>query len=187
MTGIVVGWGTGPARGPASAGSKSRNERRVLKLMYWSAIEGKPPGMLFVVKLLGPVALLPLGTELYMPLERAAGVAGNEGTAGTNPGGSCPSGNIIGVEPLAIAVLEENPREFEFDGGADLSEGSGTGRSASAGLRKLEAVLRASRELLDWGRDCQEISSIVSHASKPVLSRPTYRWFDVNLWYTVQR
>jgi len=141
---MVVGWGIAPAA------SKSRNERRVLKLMYWSAMEGKPPGMLFVLKLLElVVAPLPLGAELYIPFERDAGVVGNEGPAGTNPGGSCPSGKTIGVVLLAIAVLEEGPREFEFGVGADLSTGSETGRSASAGLRKFGPALRVSRELLD--------------------------------------
>ena len=73
-----------------------------------------------------------------------------------NPGGSCPSGRTIGIGTPAAGVPAERPREFELGGGADLSMGSGIGRSASAGLSKLEVVLRASRELLDCGRDCQK-------------------------------
>jgi hypothetical protein len=94
-----------------------------------------------------------------MPFEREAGVAGNEGPEGINPGGSWPSGKTIGIVAPVAGVLGAGPREIALGAGA---VGSGTGRSASAGLRKLEPVLRPSRELLDCGRDCRTSGSVTS-------------------------
>ena len=151
MTGIVVGWGIVPSA-TASTGLRSWNERRLLKLMYWSAMERKPPGIWSVMEVPGPAVGFPPGLDPYMPFKREAGVAGNEGPEGINPGGSWPSGKTMGIVAPVAGVLAAGSRELEFGAGA---VGSGTGRSASAGLRKLEPELRASRELLDCGRDCR--------------------------------
>jgi hypothetical protein len=62
MTGRVVGWGIVPSA-TASTGLRSRNERRLLKLMYWSAMEGKPPGIWAGMEVLGPAVTFPPGLE----------------------------------------------------------------------------------------------------------------------------
>jgi len=78
---------------------------------------------------------------------------------------------MIGAGPLVDGVPEECPREFEggSGGGADLSVGSGTGGSASAGLRKFEPVLRCSHELIDCGRDCH--TQKVNHCKSYIKDR----------------
>lgn len=111
---------------------------------------GNPPG-----RDVGyPGTEVPVGPVLYIPIEREPGVSGTGGPMGTKPGGSWPSGKMIGAVLLeggceGMEGATECPREFA----AGLSGGSGTGLSASAGLRYFEAVSSASLELLDWGRD----------------------------------